>query len=177
MPKKAPPARLALPPPAADLPAALSDAWAQLPGESDAEYEAFLVWLDAGDDRRAPAAQWNQSAHRFDWAARVLAYERAQAISAAPSETPEQQIVANLMHTAQIEAGKLLRSSATTIGPVMSVTDLVRVLGFLADLQRGNEKPAPANDVVAEEDLQKFSTEDLRKLYEAQEIVLRAKGL
>lgn len=160
------------------LPPALSDAWAQLPSETDAEYEAFLTWLDAGDNRRSPLAQWTQAAHRFDWAARVLAYERAQAISAPVAETPEQQIVANLMHTAQIEAGKLLRTSATTIGPVMSVTDLVRVLGFLAELQRaGAEKPVPANDVLAEEDLGKFSTDDLRKLYEAQEIVLRAKGM
>lgn len=162
------------------LPPALSDAWAQLPGETDAEYEAFLIWLDAGDDRRSPLAQWTQAAHRFDWAARVLAYERAQAIASPVAETPEQQIVANLMHTAQIEAGKLLRTSATTLGPVMSVTDLVRVLGFLAELQRGGQKPAndaPAVDTIADEDLAKFSTEDLRKLYEAQEIVLRAKGM
>lgn len=161
------------------LPPALSDAWAQLPGETDAEYEAFLTWLDAGDDRRSPLAQWIQAAHRFDWAARVLAYERGQAISAPVAETPDQQIVANLMHTAQIEAGKLLRTSATTIGPVMSVTDLVRVLGFLAELRHG-QKPAndtKSVDVIADEDLAKFSTEDLRKLYEAQEIVLRAKGM
>jgi hypothetical protein len=161
------------------LPPALSDAWAQLPGETDAEYEAFLVWLDAGDNRRAPLAKFSSTANRFDWAARVLAYERAQAIAGigAAGETPEQQITANLLHTAQIEAGKLLRTSATTIGPTMSVSDLVRVLGFLADLQRGSAPEPPERGEMPDDVVAKISTEDLRKLYEAQEIVLRAKGL
>jgi hypothetical protein len=158
------------------LPPALSDAWAQLPSETDDEYEAFLVWLDAGDDRRSPLAKWSSAANRFEWAARVLAYERAHAIAAPSAEAPEIQITSNLMHLVQIETGKLLRASATTIGPIASVTDIVKVLTFLADMQRAGMKngPPPSNDVV---NVEKMSTEDLRKLYEAQEIMLRAKGM
>jgi hypothetical protein len=159
------------------LPPALSDAWAQLPGETDDEYEAFLVWLDGGDARRSPAAMWSNAANRYDWAARVLAYERAEAITAPRGETPEIQITNNLLHLAQIEAGKLLRSSATSVGPIISVTDLVKVLSFLADMQRKGEGDPASRAPADVPDYKALSTEDLRKLFDAQEIMLRAKGL
>lgn len=158
------------------LPPALSDAWAQLPGETDDEYEAFLLWLDAGDDRRSPLAKWSRAANQYDWAARVLAHERAEAITSPRGETPEVQITSNLLHLAQIEAGKLLRSSATAVGPIISVTDLVKVLSFLADMQRRGEREAPQTQADPDQ-YKQLSLEDLRKLYDAQEIMLRAKGL
>jgi hypothetical protein len=156
------------------LPSALADAWAQAPGETDAQYEAFLVWLDAGESRTVPAPEWQGAATRFGWSERVLAYERAQALAARPAETPQAQIEANLLHLATIESGKLLRSSATTIGPIMSVAELVKVLGYLAELRpKGDDHRRPVTDTP---DLQSLSLHDLETLYAAQAIVQRAKG-
>ncbi len=161
------------------LPPALSDAWAQAPRETDDEYEAFLVWLDAGDNRKNPSPKWQTAATRYGWAERVVAYERGVVLSKPDAEPPEIQITANLMHLAQLESGKLLRQSATSIGPVIGVTELVRVLAFLADMQRATLGAAPTTRTAPADEatLKKMPIEDLRKLYEANEIIRRAKGL
>lgn len=155
------------------IPPALADAWAQHPNESDVEYEAFLLWLDAGDQRTAPPADLRTSAIRFNWSERALAYERARAVTEAPaSGTPEDQIAANLLHLALLEAGKLLRTSATSIAPICSTGELIKLLGYLADMKSAGRGSAPATPG----DVSKLSTDDLRKILEAQDIMRRARG-
>lgn len=157
----------------ASLPSAITDAWAQHPDENDAEYEAFLIWLDAGDQRTAPPHELRASATRWNWSERALAYERARAITETHAGgTPEEQIAANLLHLALLEAGKLLRSSATSIAPICSTGELIKLLGYLSDMKADGRGAAPATPG----DVSKLSTDDLRKILEAQDIMRRAQG-
>jgi hypothetical protein len=74
-----------------------------------------------------------------------------------------------------IESGKILRQSATTIGPIMSPGELIKVAGYLSDLQRG-ESSAPRESDRPAIDYSKLSLDDLRKLHEADEVVRKVRG-
>lgn len=154
------------------LPAALADAWAQRPGEADEEYFAFLSWLDEGAERKTPGPLHQKTATRWQWSERCLAFERVQALRARPHETQEEAIEQNLLHLVLLETGKLLHSSATTVGPIASVGEVIKVLGYLAEL-KGQSPRARGNAPI---DTSKLSTEDLKKVLAAQDIMRRAMG-
>ncbi len=160
----------ALPP---ALPPALIETWAQQQGETDAEYEAFLLWLDEGDARKVPTEQWRKAATQWGWSERVLAYER----STMPSGTAaDDQIEANLRHLVLLESGKLLRNAATTVGPILGAGDLVRLINVLVELRENDNKGKRRSNPDDITDLSNITTDDLRKLYEAEAIVKRARG-
>jgi hypothetical protein len=156
----------------AALPTGLEETWAQQPGEPDASYGAFLEWLDAGPTRKAPATADIPAAHKYNWAQRAIAYERANEIHKADvTGVPAAvQITDSLTRMVQIEARKLLRKSAAETDPVISVGDLMRVVGFLAE-NGHTGKPVPAKI-----DPSKLSVEELRTLLEADKLKQRLKG-
>lgn len=150
----------------------LEEVWAQQPGEPDASYERFLLWLDAGPTRKAPATADIPAAHKYNWAQRAIAYERAHEIHKADvtGVPAAAQITDSLTRMVQIEARKLLRKSAAETDPVISVGDLMRVVGFLAE-NGHTGKPVPAKI-----DPSKLSVEELRTLLEADKLKQRLKG-
>jgi hypothetical protein len=156
----------------AALPTGLEEVWAQQPGEPDGAYGAFLEWLDAGPTRKAPATADIPAAHKWNWAQRAIAYERANEIHRADvtGVPAAQQITDSLTRMVQIEARKLLRKSAAETDPVISVGDLMRVVGFLAETGHTG-KP-----VKAKVDTSKLSVEELRTMLAADQIRNRLKG-
>jgi hypothetical protein len=156
----------------AALPTGLEEVWAQQPGEPDAAYGAFLEWLDAGPTRKAPATADIPAAHKYNWAQRAIAFQRAQEsheadVTGIPSA---QQITHSLTEMVKIEARKLYRKSAAETDPVISVGDLMRVVGFLADTGHTG-KP-----VKSKVDTSKLSVEEMRALLLADQIRNRLKG-
>jgi hypothetical protein len=147
----------------------LEEIWAQQPGEPDAAYGAFLEWLDAGASRKSPATADIPAAHKYNWAQRAIAYERAHEIHRADvTGVPAAvQITDSLTRMVQIEARKLLRKSAAETDPVISVGDLMRVVGFLA------ENGHTGKPVKTKQDYSNLSIEDLRALRLADEIKQR----
>jgi hypothetical protein len=148
--------------------AALQELWQPrtAEGETEDEYWAFLTWLDAGDKRAAPSAEFATAARRWDWAGRALAYERAAGLNTPPGTTAEMEIVDNLTKMVQMEVRKLIRRSATEQGEVMTIQDITKVVATLTELQKTNIK---AQSEKA--DLSRLTSEQIQQVLAAQKIL------
>ncbi|MES2384499.1 MAG: hypothetical protein V4593_08115 [Pseudomonadota bacterium] len=152
--------------------AGLSELWQQrtADGESDAEYADFLDWLDRGSERGGPPARCVTAAARHEWAERALAYERAWDLARADEANggtiPEHQITSNLTRMVQIEVAKLLKQSASEVGPVVPLKDLLHTVSLIKDLTAAGVAAASAKT-----DLSKLTPDELKAVLTAQRIL------
>lgn len=153
--------------------AGLSELWQQrtADGETGPEYEAFLDWLDRGQSRGAPPERWTTAAARHEWAERALAYERQWEIARAEAggATPEHQVVSNLTRMVQLETAKLLKQSASTTAPVVSLKDIIATVGLIKDLQVAGIAAASAKA-----DLSGLTQDEKKQILAAQLLLRKA---
>lgn len=149
----------------------LEELWQQrtADGETDADYWAFIDWLDGGKNRGAVPHKHLEIAARWGWAERAIAYERASDLQAGLTpggKSPHEIILDNLTRMLQIETTKLMKQSALDGNPVVSVKDLLSTATLLREIQlKAVEEKSRATD------LSQFSKEDLQKILEAQAIM------
>jgi hypothetical protein len=157
--------------------AALETLWArrEADGESEESYGEFLAWLDLGSNRGSPRPAQAADATRYEWAERALAYERAAELQNAENAgnplTPQQQISNNLVLMLQIETAKLVQQSAKDPGAVVTLKDIVATMNMIAGIQK-----LAVQAESAKADLSKLSTEELKKVLEAQKILKQLAG-
>lgn len=150
----------------------LAEIWQQrsADGETASEYEDFLTWLDQGADRGPPPARCASAATRHQWAERALAYERASDLARQDADggnaTPEHQIISSLTRMVQIETAKLLKQSASEVGPVVALKDLLATVNLIKDLQAAGIAASSAKA-----DLSKLTLEQRRTILEAQKLL------
>lgn len=145
----------------------LEHMWAQSPGETDEQYEAFHHWLALGTRRGQPPEEHKMASRQFQWSKRAIAYAKAWDMSKQDKETPpEAQIVSNLRRTIQMEAQKLIDEASSNPSSTISMKDLMTCVDLLDRLQQQSQQAASK-----EADVRYGTTEEIDIVMQAQAII------
>lgn len=148
----------------------LQKIWAQKSGESDAEYRAFLAWLQE-PNRKTPTKGDIPTAMTWQWSERASAFDKATAIqqqeNMGGTANPVVQTVSDMTRLLQNEANKYLNASYKSPDePVVPARDLVAIFKLLQDLQK-----AMIKEESGALDLSKATEEEMEIILEGKRII------
>lgn len=113
--------------------------WSRGPNEPEHQYEVFRSWLPLCPRPPIPA-EWLETAGRYDWAGRAVAYDQSVTVLAALGggamtiDAALEDIFGSWLTVSVVEGRKLKRQSLTDPNPRMSWADFTRLGQQLVEL-------------------------------------------